>query len=135
MTQLAPKYRDVLATLGAPEDAVATSTSGEWSAMSLLKAIYAGVQTIGNPELDIAGDTGTITIALATETFTVAGGTGLSTTAAVNGVTVDIDDAELLAIAGPPIVCRILPARERPRWPRSPPPGARSWTTPTRRHS
>jgi hypothetical protein len=95
-----PKYRDVLATLGAPEDAVATSTSGEWSAMSLLKAIYAGVQTIGNPELDIAGDTGTITILLATETFTVVGGTGLSTTAAANGVTVDIDDAELLAIAG-----------------------------------
>jgi hypothetical protein len=37
---LAPKFRNWLRTLGAPEDPVATDTSSEWSAMSLLKAIY-----------------------------------------------------------------------------------------------
>jgi hypothetical protein len=37
---LAPKWRNWLRTLGAPEDPVATDTSSEWSAMSLLKAIY-----------------------------------------------------------------------------------------------
>jgi hypothetical protein len=100
MTQLNPKFRDVLATLGAPEDAVATSTSGEWSAMSLLKAIYAGVQTIGAPDMDIASDSGSVNILLATETLTIAGGTGLATSGAANTITVDIDDAELLAIAG-----------------------------------
>lgn len=40
MTQLSPKFRNWLRTLGAPEDPVATDTSSEWSAMSLLKAIY-----------------------------------------------------------------------------------------------
>jgi hypothetical protein len=88
-----PKYRDVLATLGAPEDAVATSTSGEWSAMSLLKAIYAGVQTIGSPELDIAGDTGTGTIELATETLTFAGANGLAASVSANTVSVGIGTA------------------------------------------
>lgn len=52
MTQLNPKYRDVLATLGAPEDPVATDTSSEWSAMSLLKAIYGSVSVL------ITGNTG-----------------------------------------------------------------------------
>jgi hypothetical protein len=37
---LAPKFRNWLRTLGAPEDPVATDTTSEWSAMSLLKAIY-----------------------------------------------------------------------------------------------
>lgn len=40
---LAPKFRNWLRTLGAPEDPVATDTTSEWSAMSLLKAIYAGL--------------------------------------------------------------------------------------------
>jgi hypothetical protein len=40
---LAPKFRNWLRTLGAPEDPVATDTSSEWSAMSLLKAIYAAL--------------------------------------------------------------------------------------------
>jgi hypothetical protein len=43
MMALAPKFRNWLRTLGAPEDPVATDTSSEWSAMSLLKAIYAGL--------------------------------------------------------------------------------------------
>lgn len=38
---LAPKFRNWLRTLGAPEDPVATDTTSAWSAMSLLKAIYA----------------------------------------------------------------------------------------------
>lgn len=33
-------FRNRLRTLGAPEDPVATDTSSEWSAISLLKAIY-----------------------------------------------------------------------------------------------
>lgn len=37
---LAPKFRNWQRTLGAPEDPVATDTSSEWSAMSLLKAIF-----------------------------------------------------------------------------------------------
>jgi hypothetical protein len=40
---LAPKFRNWLRTLGAPEDPVATDTTSEWSAMSLLKAIYAAL--------------------------------------------------------------------------------------------
>jgi len=40
---LVPKFRNWLRTLGAPEDPVATDTTSEWSAMSLLKAIYAGL--------------------------------------------------------------------------------------------
>lgn len=37
---MARKFVDWLRTLGAPEDPVATDTSSDWSAMSLLKAIY-----------------------------------------------------------------------------------------------
>ena len=37
---MARTFVDWLRTLGAPEDPVATDTSSEWSAMSLLKAIY-----------------------------------------------------------------------------------------------
>ena len=40
---LAPKFRNWLRTLGAPEDPVATDTTSEWSAMSLLKAIYQAI--------------------------------------------------------------------------------------------
>lgn len=40
---LAPKFRNWLRTLGAPEDPVATDTTSEWSAMSLLKAIYSAL--------------------------------------------------------------------------------------------
>ena len=39
---MAWKFSDRLRTLGAPEDPVATNTTDDWSAMSLLKAIYAG---------------------------------------------------------------------------------------------
>jgi hypothetical protein len=39
----APKFRNWLRTLGAPEDPVATDTSSEWSALSLLKAIYLAI--------------------------------------------------------------------------------------------
>ncbi|MCL4712168.1 MAG: hypothetical protein KJZ73_13075 [Pseudorhodoplanes sp.] len=37
---MAQQFRNWLRTLGAPEDPVATNTTDEWSAMSLLKAIY-----------------------------------------------------------------------------------------------
>lgn len=40
---LVPHFKTWLRTLGAPEDPVATDTSSEWSAMSLLKAIYAAL--------------------------------------------------------------------------------------------
>lgn len=38
---MADRYRNWLRTLGAPEDPTATDTTSDWSAMSLLKAIYA----------------------------------------------------------------------------------------------
>lgn len=41
ISTLSPKFRNWQRTLGAPEDPVATDTTSEWSAMSLLKALYA----------------------------------------------------------------------------------------------
>lgn len=41
----ARNFNSWLRSLGAPEDAVATDTSSAWSAMSLLKAIYGGLQS------------------------------------------------------------------------------------------
>jgi hypothetical protein len=47
--------------------------------------------------IDIAGDAGLISIVLATETFTIAGGTGLSTSAAENTLTVNLDNTTVVA--------------------------------------
>lgn len=47
--------------------------------------------------LDVAGDAGTISIVLATETFTLAGGTGLSTSATDNTLTVNLDNTGVTA--------------------------------------
>jgi hypothetical protein len=100
MSQLSPKYRDWMRILGAPEDPVATDTSSEWSAISLLKAIYDGVGDIGSPDLTLAGDSGSVVIQLSSETLTIAGGTGIATSGATNTITINIDDAALLAISG-----------------------------------
>lgn len=47
--------------------------------------------------LDVAGDSGLISIILATETFTISGGTGLSTAAADNTITVNLDNTGVVA--------------------------------------
>jgi trimeric autotransporter adhesin len=48
-------------------------------------------------ELDIAGDSGTQSIILASEVFTISGGTGLSTVAANNAITVNLDNTGVVA--------------------------------------
>ena len=48
-------------------------------------------------DLPIAGDSGTDTISLLTDTFTLAGGTGLTSTATNNTVTFDLDDTAVTA--------------------------------------
>jgi hypothetical protein len=50
----------------------------------------AGTASIST-DLDIAGDTGTDTISLATETLTFTGGDGITTSVAANAVTLDVD--------------------------------------------
>ena len=75
-----PKFRNWLRTLGAPEDPVATDTSSEWSAMSLLKAIYGqlaggGLQTALVASL--AGTSATST-AIATGSKSLTASTGKS---------------------------------------------------------
>lgn len=47
--------------------------------------------------IDIAGDAGSISIVLASEVFTVAGGTGLSTSALENTLTVNLDNTGVVA--------------------------------------
>ena len=47
--------------------------------------------------LDVGGDTGTISIVLASEIFTIAGGTGLSTSAIDNTLTVNLDNTGVVA--------------------------------------
>lgn len=58
MPTLSPKFRNWLRTLGAPEDPVATDTSSDWSAMSLLKAIFAKIAVLatGAVRHDVAQD-------------------------------------------------------------------------------
>jgi hypothetical protein len=50
----------------------------------------AGTASIST-DLDIAGDTGTDTISLSTETLTFTGGDGITTSVAANAVTLDVD--------------------------------------------
>lgn len=52
---------------------------------------------IGIQDLDFAGDTGTGNVDLDSETFTVSGGTGLSTTATGQSITVALDDTSVVA--------------------------------------
>lgn len=53
---LSPKFRNWLRTLGAPEDPVATDTSSEWSAMSLLKAIFGQTRSVPKSVLMFGAD-------------------------------------------------------------------------------
>lgn len=75
---LAPKFRNWLRTLGAPEDPVATDTSSEWSAMSLLKAIYGQLAGGGLQAALVASLTGasasSVAIATGAKSFTASTG-------------------------------------------------------------
>jgi hypothetical protein len=77
-------FNNWLRTLGAPEDPVATDTTSDWSAMSLLKAIFTALQSAGPAEVPQsrtltagAGLTGGGSLA-ANRTFDVGAGTGIS---------------------------------------------------------
>ena len=62
------------------------------------KAVKTYVDTQLTAEnLDVAGDSGTIAIDLDSETFTVAGGTGLTSAAATNAVTIGLDNTAVSA--------------------------------------
>lgn len=56
------------------------------------------IESLGaSSNIDVAGDAGLISIVLATETFTIAGGTGLSTSATDNTLTVNLDNTGVIA--------------------------------------
>ena len=58
---------------------------------------YVDTTIAANNDMDIAGDTGTSNIELASETFTIAGGTGLSSVVTSNTATVNLDNTAVTA--------------------------------------
>jgi hypothetical protein len=71
------------------EDAMGTDSATALATQQSIKA-YVDTQLTAE-DLDIATDSGTIAIDLDSETLTIAGGTGLDTSAATNTVTIAID--------------------------------------------
>jgi len=73
-----------------------SSVAGTDTTLASAKAIKTYVDAqITAEDLDITTDSGTIAIDLDSETFTIAGGTGISTSAASNTVTITSDDANI----------------------------------------
>lgn len=81
---------DGAAVIDSTEGIVANNTDD--TSFPTTKAVYDYVNAIDvDDDLGIAGDTGTGTIDLDTQSLTITGGTGITTTAANQAVTVDID--------------------------------------------
>lgn len=65
---MAWRYNDWLRTLGAPEDPVATDTTSDWSAMSLMKAVYSRIAIATSAATETSS--GVVELATAAETVT-----------------------------------------------------------------
>ena len=85
--------------IGPNELAATTVTAGSYGSATAIatftvdedgRLTAAGEASIST-DLDIAGDTGTDTISLATETLTFTGGDGVTTSVAASAVTIDVD--------------------------------------------
>ena len=85
--------------IGSNELAATTVTAGSYGSATAIatftvdadgRLTAAGEASIST-DLDIAGDTGTDTISLATETLTFTGGDGVTTSVAASAVTIDVD--------------------------------------------
>lgn len=72
------------------DDMVSDSATAVPTQQSVKAYVDASVTAAG--QLDVAGDSGTGSIILASETFTIAGGTGLTSTMSTNTLTLDIDN-------------------------------------------
>lgn len=85
--------------IGANELAATTVTAGSYGSATAIATftvdedgrLTAAGEALISTGLDIAGDTGTDTISLATETLTFTGGDGVTTSVAASAVTIDVD--------------------------------------------
>ena len=94
--------------IGPNELAATTVTAGSYGSATAIatftvdedgRLTAAGEASIST-DLDIAGDTGTDTISLATETLTFTGGNGVTTSVAGSAVTIDVDSTVVTTNSG-----------------------------------
>ena len=94
------------ATLSAALNSIGGLTAGTYGGSTVIPIIQVAangrVMTIANSatistSLDIAGDTGTDTVNLATDTFTITGGAGLTSTVTNNQVSIGVDNTVIRA--------------------------------------
>jgi hypothetical protein len=94
------------ATLSASLNSIGGLTAGTYGGTTVIPIIQVAangrVMTIANSatistSLNIAGDTGTDAVNLVTDTFTISGGAGLTSTVTNNQVTIDVDNTVVRA--------------------------------------